>query len=267
MRKVLFEGVVIVASFLVTWVGLRQIDWMTVFNVEQATRKTEEKLGEIFWDIFKNSEEENVDDFVIKSIDSLVNKICTDNYIDRTQIKVHILNKDDINAFALPGGHLILYTGIIAAAENEGEISGVIGHELAHIQMNHVMRKLIREVGLSVLISMTTGSGNGEMIKETAKMLSSTAFDRSLEKEADLKSVDYLVKANIDPESFANFLYKISYQQSDMLKYLTWVNTHPESAERAEYIIDYMKGKTITSNPVLTDDTWTALLENVRVAP
>lgn len=98
-------------------------------------------------------------------------------------------------------------------------------------------------------------------------MLSSTAFDRSLEKEADLKSVDYLMKANIDPESFANFLYKISYQQDNMLQYLTWVSTHPESAERAEYIIEYMKGKTVTSQQILTDKTWTALVETISVLP
>ena len=264
MKKVLFEGAVIVASFLVTWVILLQVDWKTVFKVEQATKQTEEKLGEIFWDIFKRAEEENTDKFVVDSIDSLVNKICTENNIDRAQIKVHVLNKDEINAFALPGGHLIIYTGLISASENEGELSGVIGHELAHIQLNHVMRKLIREVGLSVLVSMTSGNGNGEIIKETARILSSTAFDRDLEKEADLKPVDYLVKANIDPESFANFLYKLSYKESEMLQYVTWVSTHPDSKERAEYIIEYAEGKTKTSTPVLTKETWTSLIEIVK---
>ena len=101
---------------------------------------------------------------------------------DREIIKVHVLNKDEINAFALPNGHLIIYSGLINNSGNQEELTGVICHEIAHIELNHVMKKLIKEIGLSVLISMTTGKGGSEIIKETAKMLSSSAFDRKLEK-------------------------------------------------------------------------------------
>jgi len=122
------------------------------------------------------------------------------NNIEKTQIIIHVLNNKEVNAFVLPNGHLVLYSGLIVAAENQEELSGVICHELAHIELNHVVKKLIKEVGLSVLISMTTGGGT-DIIKETAKMLSTTAFDRSMEKKADIKAVEYLVKANINPES------------------------------------------------------------------
>ena len=80
------------------------------------------------------------------------------------------------NAFALPGGHLVLYTGLINASDNFEEVTGVIGHELAHIELNHVMKRLVREIGLSALISMTTGESNPQVVLETAKLLSSSAF-------------------------------------------------------------------------------------------
>ena len=170
-----------------------------------------------------------------------------------------MLNKDEINAFALPSGHLIVYSGLIINSDNQEELIGVICHEIAHIELNHVMKKLVKEIGLSVLISITTGNGGSEIIKETAKILSSTAFDRSLEKEADIKAVDYLVNAKVNPEPFANFLYKLSNKEHDATEYLTWISTHPDLKERAKYIIEYSKNKLTDYEPILSIETWEKL--------
>ena len=126
------------------------------------------------------------------------------------------------------------------------------------------MKKLVKEIGLSVLISMTTGNGGSEIVKETAKMLSSSAFDRSLEKEADIKAVDYLIKAKINPEPFADFLFKLSDKENEATKYLTWISTHPDSKERAEYIIEYSKDKKSIYTGVMTTETWDKLKEKLN---
>ncbi|MEY4931655.1 MAG: hypothetical protein RI909_2379 [Bacteroidota bacterium] len=263
MKKVIFQGLIIIAIFFATLFTLRQINWMSLFQVEQATEKLEEKLGDLFWDVFNKSENE-IRNITIKSgIDSIVSKLCDKNRLDRSRIKVHILNKDEINAFALPNGHLVIYSGLILASENPEELSGVISHELAHIELNHVMKKLIKEVGLSMLISMTTSGGGSEIIKETAKTLSSSAFDRTLEKEADIKAVDYLIKSNIDVESFANFLFRLSDSDTEITKYFSWISTHPESKERASYIIDYSRGRVINKKSILHEETWKNLVEEI----
>lgn len=262
MKKTIIQGAISILLFFGTWFVLTKIDWVTVFKVQKVTDKTEEKLGNLFWEIFQRTEKENKNPFVVNSIDSIVTRICTANKIDREFIKVHILNKDDINAFALPNGHLIVYSGLITNSDNQEELSGVICHEIAHINLNHVMKKLVKEIGLSVLISMTTGNGGSEIVKETAKMLSSSAFDRSLEKEADIKAVDYLIKAKINPEPFADFLFKLS--DNEATKYLTWISTHPDSKERAEYIIEYSKDKKSKYTGVMTTETWDKLKEKVN---
>ncbi len=263
MKKTFTQGIVIIVLFFSTWFLLTQLDWMTIFKVEKITDKTEEKLGELFWDNFKKSEKENMNPYVASSIDTIVNKICIENEIDKQKLKLHIFDKDEVNAFALPNGHLLIYSGLILAAENQEELGGVICHEIAHIQLNHVMKKLIKEVGLSVIISMASGNGGAEIIKETAKLLSSTAFDRSLEKEADIKAVEYLINAKINPEAFANFLYKQSADEHEALKYLSWLNTHPDSKERAEYIIAYCENKSVKYEPILSTATWEKLKEEL----
>ncbi len=259
MKKTIIQGVISILLFFGTWFVFTKIDWVTVFKVHKITDKTEEKLGNLFWEIFQKTEKENNNTFLVNSLDSIVTQICVANKIDKEFLKVHILNKDDINAFALPNGHLIVYSGLILNSDNQEELSGVICHEIAHIKSNHVMKKLVKEIGLSVLISMTTGNSGSEIVKETAKMLSLSAFDRSFEKEADIKAVDYLVKAKINPEPFANFLFKLSDKENEATKYLTWISTHPDSKERAKYIIEYSKGKLTEHKPILSNETWDKL--------
>lgn len=261
MSKTLIHGILTVFLFFATWFVLTKIDWVSVLKVKKAADKTETKLGELFWESFERSERVNNNPFVVKAVDSMVSKICASNNIDRKHIKVHIIQKDDVNAFALPDGHLVIYTGLISKADKQEELCGVIGHELAHIELNHIMKKLIKEVGLSALISMTTGNNGAEIIKETTKMLSSTAFDRSLEKDADLKAVDYLTKAKINPAPFADFLYKLSDQENEAAQYLIWMSTHPDSKARAEYIVEYCKNKKANYEKVLTPDNWNKLKE------
>lgn len=264
MKKVIIQGLIIVIFFFSTWLILQQVNWVKILKVKQATQKTEEKLGEMFWEVFKKSEKVNLDQFIDNTVDSIVSRICTENSIERSHIKVHIINKDEINAFALPNGHLVIFSGLILASDNQEELSGVICHEIAHIELNHVMKKLVKEIGLSAIISVTTGNGNVETTKGLVKLLSSSAFDRSLEKEADIKAVDYLVKAQIDPEPFANFLYKLSDSEHEVMKYLSWISTHPDSKERAGNILEYCKTKTINNKPVLTQETWSNLMEELQ---
>jgi len=242
MKKILLELVLTIAVIVAVWFGLSQVDWMKLFNIRQTTQNTEEKIGDLFWKMLKNSETEITSDSIVAPIDSILIRICKANSIDRKKIKLHLLRKDEINAFALPGNHLVVYSGLITSCENEAELCGVIGHELAHIEKNHVMNKLVKEIGLSVLISISTGNGNSEAIKSALKQISSSAYDRKLETEADLTAVDYLEKAGIDPEPFANFLYRLADQSKNLPSQIYWISSHPESKERAEKIIERIKG-------------------------
>lgn len=264
MNKIIIQGTITVLLFIGLWFGLSQINWTDIFKVQKATDKMEEKLGELFWEAYKKAEEENKNSVVIHSMNSIVTRICNANHIDKNAIKIHVLNKDDINAFALPNGHLIVYSGLILDAENQEELAGVISHEIAHIELHHVMKKLVREVGFSVLVSMTTGNGGTEIIKETLKLLSSSAFDRNLEKEADLTAVDYLLNSKINPEPFADFLYRLSDKEHEATKYLTWISTHPDSKERAEYIMEHSRDKTVNYTPILAEETWSTLKEDLE---
>jgi predicted Zn-dependent protease len=264
MRKVIWQAILLVTMFFATWVVLSKVNWMNIFKVEQVTKNLEERLGELFWDVFSKSDEELDLPDVTNILDSLLTRICISNHIDKDQLKIHVLKKDEINAFTLPDRHLVIFSRLILNAENEEELCGVICHELAHMELDHVMKRLVKEVGLSVLVSMTTGSGGSDAITEAARLLSSTAYDRSMEREADIRAIDYLINSEIKPEPFADFLFRLGSNEPDILKQLSWINTHPDTKERAEYILEYCKEKTTMSRRVLSEDSWNTLKEILR---
>jgi predicted Zn-dependent protease len=166
-----------------------------------------------------------------------------------------------VNAFAMPDNHLVVYSGLIEASKNEQALLGVLGHEMAHIEKNHVMKKLSKEIGFSVLVSMATGA-NGSQIAKVVNTLTSSAYDRSLEREADMESVRYMLKAKIDPRPFADFMYDLSLD-NEMHKYTYLITTHPEAEDRAKYILNYLKGKKIKSKAILSKEAFKEFKENI----
>ena len=259
--KVLSKGLVIVALFFGVWMLLSQIDFVKHFKVKEAKTGTERTLGNIIWNEIEDTETIIFDDSIVNTLDSLLLPICKENGIERDSLKVHIIDKDEVNAFAMPDNHLVIYTGLIEASKNEQALLGVLGHEIAHLEGNHVMKKLSKEIGFSVLLSLT--GANSSVIKEIISTLSSSAYDRNLEQEADLKSVEYMINAAIDPRPFADFMYELSID-NEIHKYTYWISTHPESEARAKYILNKIKGKKIKSKPILTKKSWERFKQQIR---
>lgn len=259
MKKILGQGLLSLGLFLGSWWLLSQVEWVTLFRVEQISRKAEHQLGELLLDVFQQDSREITDRTALQVVDSVVDRICKANSIDRSLIKLHLLVKEDINAFALPDGHLVVYSGLIADAKNPEELAGVLAHELAHIQLKHITQKLIKEIGITAIAALTTGSGNGAVIRDLARTISATAFDRALESEADSVGVAYLQNARIDPAPLANFLMRMAEKQQELLEYFTWVSTHPDSKQRAEKIRGLAKTKQTSYRAALNDSSWLSL--------
>ncbi len=210
-----------------------RVNWMKLFRIEKMTDALEKKLGDIVWSDMEGQSIEKGKDF--DRVSSLVASLCKANGIDSKKIKIHIFSDNEVNAFALPDRHMVVHAGLLNSVKSNDELSGVLAHEIAHMELSHVMKKLLKQMGYSLLISITTGEAGGGAIKELLGMLSSTAYDRKLEKDADIKAVEYLKKTGISPNGFADFLYRLG-EKDGSLGSLSWISTHPDSKERARYV-------------------------------
>jgi len=261
--KILSKGLVIVASFFGIWFLLSKLDYIAFFKIEAKKSDIEINLGDIIWKQIENSEKVITNDAIVKLLDSLLKPICDANGIERDSLKVHIIIKDEINAFALPNNHLVVYTGLIEDCKRQEALQGVLGHEIAHIEKNHVMKKLSKEIGYSILLTATGGSKGGQVAQQILKTLSSSAYDRTLEKEADIASINYMIKAKIDPKPMADFMYQMA-QDNKLDKNMEWISDHPDSEARAKYILEYIKGKKLKSKATISEKAWKTFQEQVK---
>lgn len=233
IKKMLAQAAVSVATFCAVLFAFSRVDWLNAFGLKETV--IEDKLGELWWDIY-SSDVIFVDDSVrMASVDTLFTALCRANDIGRDWVSLHLVEDEEVNAFACPGNHLVVHTALLDSCRNDAELAGVLAHELAHLTQGHVMQKLVKEVGLSALITMTSGSSGTEALGEVARVLSSTAYDRTLESEADVLAVQYLQAAHIDPNGLADFLLRLSAEE-DLPALAEWISTHPGSAERARRI-------------------------------
>lgn len=260
MKKILIQAFLSVFLFLTVLFGFSRVDWLSVFRTDTAS--IEKKLGEMYWEFYSKTEEVVTSDAVSVAMDSLLTRICESNGIDRNRIKLHIFRNEEVNAFAFPDNHLIVYSGLIGDCRNESELCGVLAHEIAHLQKGHVLRKLVKEVGLGALISVTSGGNGADMLKETARLLSSTAFDRGMESEADRVAVSYLQRAKIPPRGLSDFLSRLSREES-ISRIAVWISTHPGSEERSKQILELAGHSESTYEPVLSVIGWEALKKGI----
>ena len=132
--KIAAQGLTIVVTVFLIWLGLSQLDYVSFFKVKQNGQDLETALRELIWDEIAKTEDVVLNDSLVKTLDKLINPLCEANGIERDSLKIHIIAKDEINAFALPNNHLAVYTGLIADCKNQQALQGVLGHEIAHIE-------------------------------------------------------------------------------------------------------------------------------------
>ncbi len=233
IRKVIRQSLVSLLVFAAVLFAFSRVDWMAVFGLRHGI--IEEKLGEVYWDLFSHSETFVGDAALTAPLDSLLDTLCRANGIDRGGVSLHLVESEEVNAYACPGNHIVVHTSLVDACRNEAELCGVIAHELAHLQCGHVMQKLVKEMGIAALAGMMGGNAGTETLAEVMRILSSTAYDRTLENEADDRAVDYLLQAGIDPRPFGEFLLRLSGDE-DLPSLAEWISTHPESEKRSRRI-------------------------------
>ena len=156
------------------------------------------------------------------------------DYRDEFAWQVYIIQDDaTLNAFATPGGYLYFYTGLIKYLQNEDDLMGVMGHEIAHADKRHSVQQLQREYGVNLLLSIALGNEPGRAA-QVLTSLGSLKFSRSNETEADLESVSYLAKTPYRCDGAATFFKKLS--ASGQSGGPVFLSTHPSPDDRVEKI-------------------------------
>jgi beta-barrel assembly-enhancing protease len=153
---------------------------------------------------------------------------------------IKVIDSDEVNAFALPGGFFYVNSGLILAADEEAELAGVMAHEIAHVAAHHYARQMTRAqwARLGTIPLIFVGGGVGYAVYEAAGFgipLTFMKFQRNFEAEADYLGLQYMYKSGYDPQAFVSFFEKLEAKEKKKPGTLAKAfASHPQTPDRIE---------------------------------
>ncbi len=157
---------------------------------------------------------------------------------DRSDIPyvIKVVDTDEVNAFAIPGGYLYVNRGLIVTAARECELAGVMGHEIGHVVGRHSAKQMSRQLGLSAVTGLILGNDPQQWASLTANVLSAGTllhYGREAELEADRYGITEAYRSGIDPEGMVTFFEKLlDMEKREPGAVEKLFSTHPPTGER-----------------------------------
>lgn len=153
-----------------------------------------------------------------------------------------VVKDDSVNAFAVPGGHIYIHTGLIKAARNEDELAGVVAHEINHIVARHGTRQLTQRYGYGLLMQLILGKDPNMLASLAASLFGQAgglAYSRSMESQADYLGVETMHKAGYNPQGMLSFFEKLDSMGKENPGRLTqFFSSHPLTSDRIKEVND-----------------------------
>jgi len=165
------------------------------------------------------------------------------NLKNTKKLKFTVVDSPIVNAFALPDGNIIVFSGILKSMKSYDELVGLIGHEVAHVNHRHSMKMLCRNLSGYLFVSAILGDANGVMatIGDNVNSLQSLSFSRKFEHEADMEGFEILSLNKVNPKGMSNLFERL--QSEDVISIPEFLSSHPVTSERITYINGLIKMK------------------------
>ena len=247
-------------------VAITVIAVVTIFPplVHGITIKEEEDLSRQMMAAILKYYDVIEDPVVVKYVNDIGNRILATLPQQPFRYRFYVIKDDVYNAFATPAGHIFVYTGLIDAMEEEEELAGILGHEIAHVYCRHISQRIERQkkMGWASLAGLAAGvllgvGGAGEaaqavtMGSQAATQSAELAYGRDDEMQADQFGVRFITGAGYNAEGLLKILKKIrskTWFGSDQIP--TYLKTHPAVEDRIAFIGSWIESHNAVSKPI-----------------
>lgn len=151
----------------------------------------------------------------------------------RYRFRVTVVDNDVVNAFAAPGGHVVVFSGLLSRTATPEELAGILAHEMQHAQLRHGTQAILREVPLRLVLGAMSGDVSGlGSAAGTLGSLGVLRYQRRAEEDADSAGMDLMRRARINPQGMVDAFLMLERETGDMPRGLGYLSTHPPTAYR-----------------------------------
>ncbi len=211
--------------FLVPWLGEKMANGVS--------REWEESLGYSMFESVKQGLE----------VDSLKSVQIMDFYKQSGlsspyPIKLAVARSEEVNAFAIPGGYVVVYSGILEKIQKPEQLAALLAHEISHISLRHSLRSIFREMAQQMFLMLIIGneSGVAGYLSSQAGRLKTLQYSRDLETEADLHGLKLMKENGIDGTGMLELMKLLEDGKESGAGEFSFLNTHPGFSERIQNI-------------------------------
>lgn len=260
IQRIYKELLIMLGVFLMVWLVITILRPRPTHMDEIISIEREQELGDIL-DELQDADDTGANDTVLMALYQIKNRLVSNIGLTNYDYNFHLVKDGQVNAYATMGGHVYVLTGLIKMADSPEEVAAVMAHEIGHIENRHVIKRLIKELGSGILLSIITG-GDPTVVAEIMSKSAKTVFDRRQETEADHFAYELLTKANIEPSSMAVIFKKIEERFGNYNENLEFLMSHPNINKRIKESTEYETGDEFKPEPF--DIDWAAVKRNIN---
>lgn len=231
----LIYGIGLLALFTViaVWQYDRLLDWAA----SRISIETEHEMGKAVLKSFNQRQHTIASGAAVSFVENLGKQLTKGS---RYTYQWLVVKDNAVNAFAMPGGIVIVNTGLLKKAGNANEVAAVLAHEIQHVEQRHALKNMMSSAGVAAVVMLVLGDANAALMM-IAHQVSQQFFSRKVEAEADLKGAQLLLKRGIHPEWMASFFKRLASEQPQAGRVPEWLSSHPDTSHRIQLAEQFAK--------------------------
>lgn len=242
-----FKNIIVIALIVLAIIGAMgfmvvKSDFIIEKIADMVPRSAEEQMSESLKESALNGKKIITDSFVNAQIEKITHALIVSLNDTTYHFTFTVIEDEEVNAFALPGGPIVINSGLLLKADNAEEVAGVLAHEISHITRRHHVRGLVGNLGVFMVVRGLVGdlTGISSSIINVGASLSSLKYSRGYETESDEYGMQLIQQAHINPNGMVSFFKKLS-ELSKMPEMADFVSTHPSPKNRIKYLQSMIK--------------------------
>ncbi|MBC7873046.1 MAG: M48 family metallopeptidase [Ferruginibacter sp.] len=223
------------------------VPWLSQKLASKVSIKTEKQLGDAVYNALGLPGQEDT------ARSYLLNEFFASMDVPTAyDIKITVITDNVVNAFALPGGRIVVYSALLEEITSYPELAALLGHEFTHINNKHSTKSIFRRLGSKVFLGLLFGKFGTvtSVVVDHADNLKSLKYSRSLEKEADMEGLSILAKRGIDPKGFVNLFHHLE-EAGPANALPEFLGSHPDVDKRIAYIEERSQNIPVKENEEL----------------